>query len=1017
MTRSYLHAVCVILCAAGAFPGHAQLNTWLVREVNGVHLMDLTTPVPTFGPLIPGLGTGGVEHVNLMTDGSNNLLFTVAVNGSNSTEVWNAAMAPMPNGTGLLDHSSTLQSAICPVPCHPERYYIVHEETLSNMLYYSIVDMTLDGGLGDVTQKNILIGASFSEALAISHRMVNGCRWLFCVIEDNGVYALSKCLISESGIGPPQTMATFNLPSFNSTYEVELSPDNSRLAVSIWSIDPVDPDIMLWDLDISNGTVSNPVPLSVSDDAVLGLQFSPAGGYLYFLCNSASSDMDLGRVRLSDLTVELIDANMGSYLTQVELAGNGRLYVSQNFSSQYMAEISLPDAPTVASIGYVHDALLLGTGSGCRPALPNTIEGELPGEQAPPGYIAFSAQAVGGCDTYQFQDSTCLSTWWEWDLGDGTITNTQVPIHQFAPGVYDITLRVVACGDTLSLTKPAYITSSTVAAAAVLDAQPDQVCVGGSVQFTNTSTNASDIAWDLGDGTTGTGDPPDHAYASAGTHMVTLVASNACGSDTAFVPITVLGTAAVPDVVSDPCQLTVQVSSGTVGAGSVLWLFGDGATASDSAAVHDYAQPGSFNIALIVDPGTACADTAVVSVVVGNGPSAAFAVTLLCDLVVEFADASTPGSTLLWDFDDGSGGSSSFESHTYADAGPFVVQLIATDGLGCTDTASIPVTPIAALNASFDVLTTPCTLQQAFTNTSVGGSVLAWDFGDGGTDDTLDPLHGFASPGTYLITLIVDPGTACADTTNILIPVSGAPLAAFTDSIGCEHTVQFSDASLGADLVHWVLGDGSFSDDPIVVHTYPAPGQYEVLLVALNTAGCADSVLVSIDVPPDVHAVFTAQNDICAARWNFTNASVNASGYIWSFGDGTGSIDPSPSHVYVAQGTFITQLIAFSANDCNDTTYMTIAAADGDVLPGLFVPNCFTPNGDGVNERFMIGGVPECFDLILLIFNRWGGLIHEDDRMEGWDGLVDGSLAPTGTYVYLIIGNGQRREGTITLLR
>lgn len=85
-----------------------------------------------------------------------------------------------------------------------------------------------------------------------------------------------------------------------------------------------------------------------------------------------------------------------------------------------------------------------------------------------------------------------------------------------------------------------------------------------------------------------------------------------------------------------------------MGAGSVLWLFGDGATASDSAAVHDYAQPGSFNIALIVDPGTACADTAVVSVVVGNGPSAAFAVTLLCDLVVEFADASTPGSTLLW---------------------------------------------------------------------------------------------------------------------------------------------------------------------------------------------------------------------------------------------------------------------------------------------------------------------------------------------------------------------------------
>lgn len=315
-----------------------------------------------------------------------------------------------------------------------------------------------------------------------------------------------------------------------------------------------------------------------------------------------------------------------------------------------------------------------------------------------------------------------------------------------------------------------------------------------------------------------------------------------------------------------------------------------------------------------------------------------------------------------------------------------MVQLIATDGLGCTDTASIPVTPIAALNASFDVLTTPCTLQQAFTNTSVGGSVLAWDFGDGGTDDTLEFLFAwFRVTGNLPHHIDHGPGTACADTTNILIPVSGAPLAAFTDSIGCEHTVQFSDASLGADLVHWVLGD-EFMDSPSSFTPTRAPGQYEVLLVALNTAGCADSVLVSIDVPPDVHAVFTAQNDICAARWNFTNASVNASGYIWSFGDGTGSIDPSPSHVYVAQGTFITQLIAFSANDCNDTTYMTIAAADGDVLPGLFVPNCFTPNGDGVNERFMIGGVPECFDLILLIFNRWR---IRSTRMTVWKGGMD----------------------------
>ncbi len=405
MTRRSLTLLALLL----GLSAPAQLKQWLVREVNGVHLMDMTGIDPVVGPLIPGFGTNGEEDVNIMTDASDNVLFTLAVSNGGTSEVRDANFTPMPNGDGLFDHSSTSQSAICPIPCHSDRYYIVHEETVSGSLYYSVVDMAQNGGLGDVTLKNILIGSPFSEGLAISHRMITGCRWLFGTLEDNGTFHLVKCLIGETGIGPPQEIAVISAPSAFSTYELELSPDNTRLAVSVLGYSATEPDIVLYDLDLQSGTVSNPQELSISDDSILGIQFSPSGGYLYYFGNSASPDMDFGRVRLSDLTVELIDANMGSYLTQVELAGNGRIYVAQNYSSEYLSEVDVPDAPTVAGIGYSQNGVLLGSGNGCRPPLPNAIEGELPGTPPPPGYIAFSASTVGSCDTYQFTDSTCLA--------------------------------------------------------------------------------------------------------------------------------------------------------------------------------------------------------------------------------------------------------------------------------------------------------------------------------------------------------------------------------------------------------------------------------------------------------------------------------------------------------------------------------------------------------------------------------------------------------------------------------
>ena len=1003
----------VLLPASAA----AQLNRWLVRGVDGVHYLDLSQPVPSAGPLIPGFGAGGEEDINMMTDATGNVLFTTAVSISGEIQVWDANYALMTNGDGLLGHSSTLQSAISPIPCHPDRYFIIHLVTGVGALYYSIVDMSLNGGLGEVVLKNIPLGTGFTEGLAVSHQLPNGCRWLFSSVRNGNTYEVVRCLISQSGIGPPTPIATISTvaPAYNFN-EIELSPDNTRLAMSVYTTSPSEPDIAMWELALTSGTLTNPQTASVSDDPIIGLQFSPLGNYLYFVGNGNIDAMDFGRIDVTTLLPELIDPNIGRYLTMTELGGNGRIYVAMNYNYYDMAEVAFPDATSLSAIGYSHNAVFI-TNSGSRPGLPNAIEGEPPGSTITPGYIAFSATSIGACDTYQFVDSTCLSTWWEWDFGDGMTSNDAAPVHQFPAGTFDVTLRVVACGDTLTLEQPGLVNSSSAPAVAAFSADTDTICAGSPVQFDNSSTNAATSDWDLGDGTLVSESDPLHVYNESGSYVVRLIAANGCSADTALMQVTVLGSVADANVASDYCHTEIEVNSAMENAVSLLWLFGDGASSQDSATTHDYTMPGTYDVQLIADPGAACADTTTTTITVGNGPVAAFTSTNLCDHQVHFVNTGPLGTTLTWQFGDGTTSDLDTITHTYSGPGPYDVMLIAVDGLGCSDTAFVAVSPSPMTTAAFSLVTGPCDLEQAFESNSIGALQFAWNFGDGGVSADQDPLHTYTEPGDYTVTLVANPGTSCADSISALITVADQPIASFTDSLGCAMDAHFAGTGQNADELDWDFGDGTLSSGTSVDHTYSAPGIYTVLLSVMNQAGCSDSLSMTVEIQPMVSSSFSARQNTCSAQWDFTTTSMNAAEQSWNFGDGATSALPSPSHTYTQQGEFLVQLITMDANGCRDTSSAMIEATGGGIPPDVFIPNCFTPNGDGVNDLFAIGGMPECYELELLIFNRWGEVIFEDDGGHGWSGDMGDGMAPDGMYVFLLKGNGQLRFGTVTLLR
>ena len=151
----------------------------------------------------------------------------------------------------------------------------------------------------------------------------------------------------------------------------------------------------------------------------------------------------------------------------------------------------------------------------------------------------------------------------------------------------------------------------------------------------------------------------------------------------------------------------------------------------------------------------------------------------------------------------------------------------------------------------------------------------------------------------------------------------------------------------------------------------------------------------------------------------FLDQSSGATSWSWDFGwPGLTSTEQFPHPIYPEPGQFDVMLAIVDTLGCRDTTYRTIT-----VKPEfeMYIPNSFTPNGDGINDLFRpsVIGVRE---YRMRIFDRWGELLFEsEDPNETWDGGYAGSMVPSGVYVYqyrvkALVGEVESGTGTLTVL-
>ncbi|MEE3145157.1 MAG: PKD-like domain-containing protein [Bacteroidota bacterium] len=333
--------------------------------------------------------------------------------------------------------------------------------------------------------------------------------------------------------------------------------------------------------------------------------------------------------------------------------------------------------------------------------------------------------------------------------------------------------------------------------------------------------------------------------------------------------------------------------------------------------------------------------------------------------------------------------------------------LIGTAANGCleADTVEVVVNPLPVItaNASDDVI---CDGESTIL-WGEGASIYAWDQG---VTDSVSFIPG--STSTY--TVIGYDINGCTDTTDIEVIVNPLPDVLFSTDMtygGCvPFSPTFTDLTNGpsSESVLWVFGNGASSTQMgSVINTYDSYGCYNVTLISTTAEGCTDSLTqddfvcvnpVIASFYPDVY-----EQSVINPIFEFTNESENATSFQWFFGDGTESDFVNTTHFYDSYGVYNVALVAMAEDGCTDTAYVAITVND-EVL--FYVPNSFTPNGDGLNELFipvLTAGYDRSQGYEFSVYNRWGEQIFFSDTPgEGWDGTYNGLPSQNGTYIWYV---------------
>jgi gliding motility-associated-like protein len=622
----------------------------------------------------------------------------------------------------------------------------------------------------------------------------------------------------------------------------------------------------------------------------------------------------------------------------------------------------------------------------------------------------------------QFNNTSQHYSSFDWDFGDGSHSQVAAPSHFYAiPGTYIARLTVTGPGGCTSIKRQTITVRGPYGSftyGALSGCKPLQVNFRASTQ------NRSSFIWDFNDGTTITTNDSiiSHTYTIAGIYVPKMILKDVASC---MVPITGPDTIVVNGITAafdlDTHLLcdngAVQFSNRTVSNDAITgysWDFGDGTSSAQANPTHVYNAVGTYYPKLRAFTASGCRDsiTSLVPVrvvkkpdtYITRSPDGCIPLTVTYNGRLNNPDTSA----IQWAWDFGNGKTSNLQNplaELYDASGNFPVKLYAVNSSGCRDTAqvNINVFPLPNVYAGLDSIVCK---GRGISIHATGAATYSWSPSTGlSCNNCPSPVANPDSAKTYIVTGRSLQGCFKKDTVNIAVQYPFTMNRTINDTICVGSPVHLSAS--GADEYAWSPVDGISNPSSASITAYPKQTTiYRV--IGRDKHHCfADTALVPVKVYPipTVEAGADATINVGQTIDLVPQLSADVSNVIWS---PTGSIFRSnyPGITVKPRETTRYTVEVTNPGGCRSTDALTVYVICNGA--NVFIPNTFSPNGDGANDVFYPRGTGLFSIKALKVFNRWGELVYHkndfqaNDERAGWDGRYKNAPQNPDVYVYIM---------------
>ena len=350
---------------------------------------------------------------------------------------------------------------------------------------------------------------------------------------------------------------------------------------------------------------------------------------------------------------------------------------------------------------------------------------------------------------------------------------------------------------------------------------------------------------------------------------------------------------------------------------------------------------------------------------------------------------------------------------------------------GCPGTPfTMTVTVYHGITADFDFVKIPCVTQVAFNDSSAAAPVSwLWYFGDGDSSNVQNPSHTYDSTGVYDVQLITSTVNGCSDTTVVQVDFVGPnPVSVSTSTAICLGNSTQLNAT-GGFAYSWA--PGTSLNDSTVSNPVATPADttdYTVTISTVDTFGdtCSQTLTTTVyAIDATLYTIAASSDDDTIAEGQSTTLhAITDSILTVNWSPSADMNDPNSFNPSVSPSVTTTYYVSIlDSAGCpkrdSITVYVVSQKCEDD---DVFVPNTFTPNGDGVNDILFARG-NNVKKIYFAIYNRRGELIFETNTItKGWDGIYQGRKADPDVFAWYIKATCYsdlelEKKGNITLIR